>query len=273
MSTINSSLRLAVTLVAVAAATAVYGAVVLPDPTAQDLLEAYLGPGRAGHLLGTDALGRDIFSGIAASIATAALVGLSVVLISAIIGVTVGLVSGYRGGWLDAVLMRAVDLQLSIPPLLLFVSMVAVLGHSLPAMIALLCLPSWVPYARVVRGKVLADRQRPSVTAARLAGATRLRVMTRHLLPASLPSVLVLGSLQLGWVLLWESALSFVNLGVQPPTASFGQLIAAGRQDLQSAWWVVVFPGLTLALLVLAANLLGDGLGKLLDVDARLIER
>ncbi|HZV74076.1 MAG TPA: ABC transporter permease [Conexibacter sp.] len=266
------SLRVAVAILSGAALLALVGALALPDPNHQDLLAAFAKPGTGGHLLGADALGRDMLSGIAASIVTAAIVSVSVVVISGTIGVFAGILAGYRGGVIDAVVMRLVDLQLAIPPLLLFVAGAAVLGRDLLMVILLLCIPSWVPYARVVRSRVLVERERSSITAARLAGSSHLRIMRRNLLPATVKLVIVLGSLQMGWILLWESSLSFVSLGVQPPHLSFGVLISQGRNSLAQAWWVVVFPGIVLALLVLAANSLGDGLRDKLDVDAEILD-
>lgn len=267
------ALRLGVAILAVAFAFALVGPAFLPDPSAQDLETAYLGPGSAGHPLGTDPLGRDVLAWIAAGIRTAGVIGLAVVTLSALIGLVIGLVAGYAGGLVDSVLMRLVDLQLAIPPLLLFITAAAVLGTDPLTLIVLLSVASWVPYARVVRAQVQIERERASIVAARLAGLGVGRVLVRHLLPATASTVVVLASLQLGFVLLWESALSFVGLGVQPPSHSLGFLIAQGRDALVEAWWVVVFPGLALMALVLAGNLVGDGLRDRLDVDAELFDR
>jgi peptide/nickel transport system permease protein len=267
-----SSLKIAAALFAAAVLLALVGAVALTDPHRQDLLNAFAPPGTSGHLLGTDALGRDILSQICASIVTAAIISFAVVVIAGAVGVAAGLLAGYRGGPLDAALMRLVDLQLAIPPLLLFVSAAAVLGRSIPIMILLLSIPSWVPYARVVRGRILVERERASITAARLAGVGHLEIMVRHLLPATRNLVIVLASLQLGWILLWESSLSFVGLGVQAPSESFGLIISQGKDTLSNAWWVMVCPGIVLALLVLASNLLGDGLRDLFDVDVEVVD-
>jgi peptide/nickel transport system permease protein len=266
------SLKAAIALFAAAALLGGLGPLLLVDPNAQDLNAAFAPPGSAGHPLGADPLGRDVLSWIASSLRISALIAVTVVLVAATVGVLVGLLAGYLGGALDALLMRLVDLQLAIPPLLLFVAAAAVAGRSVPTLIVLLCIPSWVPYARVVRTRVQVERERASIKGARLAGVGHAEILWRHLLPATRGLVIVLASLQLGWILLWEAAVSFVGIGVQPPQTSLGYMIAQGRDALAQAWWVVAFPGLVLALLVLASNLLGDGLRDALDVDVEVIE-
>src|SRR5262249_5930325 len=162
--------------------------------------------------------------------------------------------AGYVGGAVDAVLMRLVDLQLAVPPLLLFITATSTLGHSMLTLLLLISIVSWVPYARIVRTQVQLERTRPSVAAARLAGVGRVRLLTVHVLRSAAAMLLVLASLQMGFVLLWEASLSFIGLGIQPPQESLGFLIAQGRVSLQQAWWVVVMPGTMLAMLLLAAN-------------------
>jgi peptide/nickel transport system permease protein len=266
------SLRIALVTVGAATCLALLGPLLLVEPNAQDLNESYAPPGTAGHVLGTDPLGRDVLSWIASSLRISALVAVTVVLVAGSVGVLVGLLAGYFGGPLDGLLMRLVDLQLAIPPLLLFVAAAAVAGRSVSTLIVLLCIPSWVPYARVVRTRMQVVRERASIKAARLAGVGHGEILLRHLLPDARGLVIVLASLQLGWILLWEAAVSFVGIGVQPPQTSLGFMIAQGRDALAEAWWVVAFPGLALALLVLASNLLGDGLRDAFDVDVELVE-
>jgi peptide/nickel transport system permease protein len=249
------------------------GTLVLDDPNRQQLSNAYAAPGSAGHLLGTDPLGRDVLSWLAGSVRTSVLVGLAVVMLSSAVGTGIGVLAGYLGGVADAVLMRLVDLQLAIPPLLLFVAASATVGRSMTALILLVSCVSWVPYARVVRTQVQVERRRASVAAAMLAGVTRRRLFFMHLLPAAGTLVLVLASLQFGFVLLWETGLSFVGLGIRPPTPSLGYLIAEGRPALAHAWWIVVSPGSLLALLLLAVNLVGEGLQELFGVEVNLFER
>jgi peptide/nickel transport system permease protein len=268
-----AALLVAVGIIGTAACIAIVGPLVMVEPNKQDLLDAYVPPLTGGHLLGTDPLGRDVASWIASSLRTSAIVSVSVVVVAAVVGVIVGLIAGYFGGVFDSLLMRLVDLQLAIPPLLLFVAAAAVVGRSLLVIIVLLCIPSWVPYARVVRTRVQVERERSSIAAARLGGVGHAAVLARHLLPATRGLVIVLASLQLGWILLWEAALSFVGIGVHPPSTSLGYMISQGRDSLAEAWWVVAFPGLALALLVLASNLLGDGLRDAFDVDVELVDK
>jgi len=267
------ALRLGLAIYAAALGLAAVGALLLVDPNEQDLTGALAPPLTAGHPLGTDALGRDVLAWIAASIATSMTIAVSVVVLCVVVGTAVGIVAGYVGGLVDAVLMRMVDLQLAVPPLLLFIAATSTLGHSMTTLIVLISIVSWVPYARVVRTHVQLERKRPSVAAARLAGVGRVRLLVVHLLPSAATSILVLASLQLGFVLLWEAGLSFVGLGISPPTPSLGFLIAQGKQSLQEAWWVVVFPGAALALLLLAANVVGDGLQEKFGVEVEVLDR
>jgi peptide/nickel transport system permease protein len=268
-----SSLRIGLLLIAFAAAFGVLGPLVLPDPNRQDLVAAYLPPGSPGHPLGTDLLGRDVLAWVAGSVRTSFYVAGAVVALSAVVGVGVGLVAGYIGGLVDASLMRLVDLQLAVPPLLLFIAASVTLGRSAWALILLISVVSWVPYARVVRTQVRVERRRSSIAAARLAGVGHGRILAVHLLPSVWTLVLVLASLQFGFVLLSEAGLSFVGVGIQPPSQSLGFLMAQGRVALAEAWWIVVMPGAMLALLLIAVNLIGDGLQERFDVDVELVDR
>jgi peptide/nickel transport system permease protein len=265
------SLRAGALILTGAFALAVVGRVGFVDPNQQDFNLAFSPPGTPGHLLGTDSLGRDVLAWIANSFGISLLVGVSVAAISASVGALVGLVAGYVGGVVDGILMRLVDLQLAIPPLLLFIAASATVGNSIKTLVLLLSAVSWVPYARVVRTQVQVERRRASIAAARLAGVSRRRILLVHLLPAAGTLIVVLASLQVGFVMLWEAGLSFVGLGIQPPDTSLGFLIAQGRSTLEEAWWVVLFPGTMLALLVLAVNLIGDGLQELFGVDVQVV--
>lgn len=265
------SLRAGSLILTGAFALAVAGRVAFVDPNQQDFNVAFSPPGTPGHLLGTDSLGRDVLAWIANSFGISLLVGVSVAAISASVGALVGLVAGYAGGVVDGILMRLVDLQLAIPPLLLFIAASATVGNSIKTLVLLLSVVSWVPYARVVRTQVQVERRRASIAAARLAGVSRRRILFVHLLPAAGTLIVVLVSLQVGFVMLWEAGLSFVGLGIQPPNTSLGFLIAQGRSTLAEAWWVVLFPGTMLALLVLAVNLIGDGLQELFGVDVQVV--
>jgi peptide/nickel transport system permease protein len=267
------TLRLGLAILIAMLAVAIFGRLVLPSAEHQDLAASFSPPGTAGHPLGTDQLGRDVLAWISDGILVGLVVSLGVVALSSVVGVTVGLCAGYFGGIADAALMRLVDLSLTIPPLLLFLSAAAVVRTSVASLILLISAVMWLPYARLVRGVVLVERQQGYIMTARLAGASRTRILVGHLLPMVSSVVLVLASLQAGYVLLWESGLSFLGLGIRPPQHSLGYIISQGRATLEQAWWVVVFPGVALALLVLSFNLIGDGLRDLIQQDVEVAER
>ena len=239
------------------------------NPLRQNLASMQAPPGAGGHLLGTDQLGRDILAWVAAGIRTSCEVSLSVVGISAVVGTTIGLLAGYVGGWLDAVLMRLADLQLSVPPLPLFIAVSVVVTNNMPIFIMVLSFLGWVAYARLCRTRALALREKGYVKAARLAGRRRGAIILLHLLPGVSTEVLTIASLQASFVLIWEAGLSFLGLGLQPPYVSLGFLMYEGLEVIQTAWWVAVFPGICLVLLVLGFNLLGDGLRDLFSTDSR----
>jgi peptide/nickel transport system permease protein len=176
-----------------------------------------------------------------------------------------GLIAGYFGGWYDRVLMRLVDIQLAFPLMLLALLVVAALGPSLHNLIAVLALTSWVRYARIVRGQVLTVRELEFVQAARALGASHLRILTRHILPNVLTPILVVATLELARTIVLEAGLSFLGLGIQPPSPSWGRMLADGRTYIASAWWIITLPGLALMLTVLGVNLLGDWLRDWLD--------
>jgi peptide/nickel transport system permease protein len=269
----NRNLRAGSLILAGMVLIGVVGLVALPDPDAQDLTGTYLPPGSEGHLLGTDGLGRDVFAWVSAGVWISLFVALAVVALSAFVGIAVGLCAGYLGGFVDAGLMRLVDLELAVPPVLLFIAASAALTPSTGALIVLLSAAGWLPYARLIRNVALVERERGYIAAARLAGATRRRILLVHLLPAVSTTALVLSSLEMGLVLLWEAGLSFLGLGINPPHNSLGFLINEGRSTLATAWWVVVFPGAAVALLVLAFNLIGDGLRDAVHRDVDVIDR
>jgi peptide/nickel transport system permease protein len=217
------------------------------------------------HLLGTDHLGRDLFARVVFGARPALLVGLAAVLISGLLGMVAGLVSGYFGGWVDDVLMRLADIQLAFPFILLAIAVIGVLGPSLTTIIAVIGVSSWVVYARVVRGAVLTLRECEFVQAALALGSTDRRVVLRHILPNTLTPWLVVATLDMARVIVIESALSFLGLGVQPPTPTWGGMLADGRVYISTAWWLATFPGLAILVTVLGINLFGDGLRDTLD--------
>jgi peptide/nickel transport system permease protein len=244
------------------------------DPNAQDLTSTLVPPmwiagGVHAHPLGTDNLGRDVLTRIIWGARVSAIVGISVVIIGGTIGVTAGLLAGYRRGWVDAVIARITDVQLAFPLVLLAVAIVAVVGPGLWTVIAAIGLTSWVQYVRVVRAETLSLREREFVLAANAAGATTTRVIGRHLLPNVASAAIVLGTFEIARAIVLESSLSFLGLGVPPTTPSWGGMLADGRQYLDTAWWTALFPGLAIMTAVMGVNLLGDGLRDALDPASR----
>ncbi|WP_457629805.1 ABC transporter permease [Oceanithermus sp.] len=241
------------------------------DPTLQDLAMRLKPPGTEGHLLGTDRLGRDVLSRIIYGARLSLFISISSVLIGMVIGVPLGLVSGYFGGKLDDVLMRLGDIQLSLPFILLVIAIIAALGPSLTNTILTLGITSWVVYARVVRGSVLSLKEQDFVQAAKALGAPTRRILGKHLLPNAAGPLIVVATLELARIIVNEAALSFLGLsGVPPEIPSWGQMLADGREVLYfGGWWVATFPGVAISLVVLGINLLGDALGEVLDPRSR----
>jgi peptide/nickel transport system permease protein len=237
-------------------------------PEAQDLPHRLQGP-TWQHLLGLDELGRDILARVLNGARISLLVGTVVVGVSATVGMAAGAIAGYLGGRIDQAVGRLIDVLMAFPGLLLAIALVAVLGPSLVNVVLALTVIGWVGYARLVRGQVLRARELEYVMAARALGASTTRVLVRHVLPAALPAVLVQATLGMAGAVLSEAALSFLGLGVQPPTPSWGAMINGGRAHLLDAPHLTVFPGLCLAAVVLGFNFLGDGLRDALDPQRR----
>jgi len=240
------------------------------DPIEQDITHRLAPPGSqdpAGrvHALGTDHLGRDILARIVFGARPALMVGFAAVAISGLLGMSVGLLSGYFGGRVDDVFMRLADIQLAFPFILLAIAVIGVLGPSLPVIIVVIGVSSWVVYARVVRSSVLSLREREFVQAALALGSRDGRVLLRHILPNALTPWLVVATADMARVIVIESALSFLGLGVQPPTPTWGGMLADGRVYISTAWWLATFPGLAILFTVLGINLFGDGLRDTLD--------
>lgn len=257
--------RLGLAIVAGAILAAVLGpALVASDPATQHLALRLAGPS-ADHLLGLDELGRDVLARLLAGARISLLVGLSVVSISAIVGVLIGALAGYLGGWFDEVVGRVMDVLLAFPGILLAIALVAVLGPSLTNAILALVVSGWVGFARLVRGQVLKVRELEYVQAARALGAPIGRVLARHVVPATLSAVIVQATLGMAGAIIAEASLSFLGLGVQPPTASWGTMLDAGRSHLLDAPHLTVFPGLAIAMLVLGFNFVGDALRDRID--------
>ncbi len=217
------------------------------------------------HLLGTDQLGRDMLTRIIYGARPSLVVGLGGVGLGGMLGVGLGLLTGYHRGWVDVLIMRVADAQLAFPYLLLAIAIVTVVGPSFAVLVAVLGLRTWVIYARTVRGSTLSIREHEYVQAAEALGASSARIIARHVLPNVMTPAVVLASVELAQLVLLESTLGFLGLGVQPPMPSWGSMLSGGRNYLQSAWWVAVFPGLAIMVTVLGANLLGEGLREALD--------
>ncbi|HEY8531217.1 MAG TPA: ABC transporter permease [Limnochorda sp.] len=226
---------------------------------------AWMPGGSWEHPLGTDHLGRDILSRIIYGSRVSLAVAAVVVLVATTVGVVMGLVSGFFGGWVDAVIQRVVETLLAFPYLVLALALMGVMGPGLMNLFIALVYKEWVTSARVVRAEVLAVKNREFVEAARALGASRLRIMFRHILPNVLASAVVIGTLRVAWVILMEASLSFLGLGVQPPTPSWGVMVADGRGAIFQQWWISTFPGLAILVTVLAVNLVGEGLRDALD--------
>jgi peptide/nickel transport system permease protein len=238
------------------------------DPNAQDTVRRLEAPSH-GHLLGLDDLGRDVLSRIIWGSRVSLRVGFSVVIFASLIGVTLGAMAGYFGGWMDTLIMRLTDILLAFPGILLAIALVAVLGPSLNNVVLALVVIGWVGYARLVRGQVLKVREMEYVVAARAMGARSPRVIMRHVLPNVINPLIVMATLGLAGTILSEAALSFLGLGVQPPTPSWGAMLTSGRRYLGLANHLAIWPGVAIMLAVMGLNFLGDGLIDALDPKLR----
>ena len=229
------------------------------DPAGLNL-EGRLTPPSAAHWLGTDATGNDVYTRIVYGSRTTLGTVIAVLAIASLVGIAVGSLSGYVGGWLDSLLMRTTDVFLAFPPLILALATNAVLGRGLRQTVFAVAFLWWPAYARLVRGQILALRQREFVESARVIGASRLRII-RHMIPNVIDPVIVRVSLDAGFVALTAASLSYLGLGAQPPTAEWGRMVAEGQMFLLDQWWVAAFPGIVLFVLVVGFNLIGEALG------------
>ena len=236
------------------------------DPIKNALLERLTPPtwGRQ-HPLGTDTLGRDVASRLLHGARVSLVVGFSAVLLAGVVGVGLGLVSGWYRGWIVDLLMRVGDVQLAFPVLVLAVGVLAVLGASLLNLIVVLGVTGWITYARIVRGEVLTLRERDFVAAARALGASDAWIVSRHLLPNVLPPITVVATFSVARTIIAEASLSFLGLGIPAPEPSWGAMLDEGRNYITTGWWLALFPGLAILLLVLGINLVGDWLRDVLD--------
>ena len=250
---------------------AIFADVISPwDPTALNLGKALKPPiwedgSVAGHLLGTDNLGRDILSRIIEGARVTLEVGIYAIVLSGGLGALMGMISAYFGGVVDAVIMRLVDIQMSIPPIALALVLAAALSPGMSTVIVVIVLSYWTWYARIVRGEVLSLRERDFVKLARVAGCSTPVILWRHILPNVVNTLLVLASLQLGSVIIFEATLSFLGLGVQSPEMSWGLMLNDARPYMSRAWWTITLPGVAIMIVCLAANVFGDWMRDTLD--------
>jgi peptide/nickel transport system permease protein len=234
------------------------------DPATIDIKNILVGPSLS-HPLGTDDLGRDVLSRMLWGGRVSLEVGFIAVSIATVIGIILGSLAGYYGGWVDSVIMRGVDIMLSIPTIFLILAVIAILEPSIINIMIVIGLTGWMEPARLIRAEFISIKEREFVTAARSIGAGDKRIMLRHILPNGLSPILVSATMGVGAAILIESGLSFLGLGVQPPTPSWGSLLSSGKDNIEIAWWLSAFPGLAILLTVLGYNLLGEGIRDALD--------
>jgi len=243
--------------------------VIAPAPDTQQLFDRLDAPswagGEHGHLLGTDGLGRDLLARVVHGARVSLTVGLVGVALSGGVGITLGLIAGYLGRRWDRVIMRVADVQQAIPALVLAVAVAAIARPSITNLIVVLAITTWFTFARVVRSEVLALREMPFVESARVVGATDARIIERHILPNAAASIIVIATLMIGNLILFEASLSFLGVGVPLTTPTWGRMVFDGIDYVATAWWIALFPGLAVMLTVLATNLVGDWLRDALD--------
>ncbi|MND43002.1 putative D,D-dipeptide transport system permease protein DdpC [compost metagenome] len=243
------------------------------DPNTQNLLARLKAPGTVSrgvtYILGSDELGRDVLSRLIYGARISLFVAFSSVLLSGTLGSILGMIAAFYRGWVEIVIMRLVDIVLSVPAILFAIITVAVMGPGLVNVVIVLALTRWPRYARVAYGQTLSVANMPYVRLSHFMGASWLRLLGRHVLPNIAGSLAVVATLEFGLMVLFEAGLSFLGLGVQPPTASWGAMLSTGRNYVATAWWIATFPGLALFLLVLSINLIGDHVRDRLDPKAR----
>lgn len=245
--------------------TAVFAPVIAPyEPTEQNY-DALKESPSVEHPFGTDSYGRDVFSRVVFGSRYAVLLGVVIVGIEMLIGVTLGLLAGYYGGWTESAIMRLVDISLSIPAIVLALAIAGMLGGGLFPLIIAVSLVGWRGFARLVRGDVKSVMEEEYIESANAAGLSDFRIITRYVLPNAASSIIVYATLTIPTVILWSAGLSFLGMGVQPPKPEWGAILAAGRGEIDSAWWIATFPGLAIMLTVIGFNGLGDGLRDALD--------
>lgn len=271
----NFSLASGTAILIIVLSTVVFGPSILrSDPLSQDLVArlrpgAWAAEGTSNRLLGTDALGRDMVSRLMYGGRVSVALGVVAVTSSGLVGLTIGLMAGYFGGAMDDVIMRIAEIQMAFPLLVLALILMAVFGPGIMSMFVAFTISGWPIFAKITRGIVLSIREQEFIEAARAIGCSNIRIIIRHILPNVLPYIIVLATLQLSGMILTEAGLSFVGIGIQPPTPSWGNMLGEGRAYLSNAWWLATFPGIALMITVLGANLLSDGLQLVVDPRAR----
>ncbi|GGA20248.1 ABC transporter permease [Psychrobacillus lasiicapitis] len=248
----------------------IFGQWIVPyDPLLADFSKKLLPPMTDGHLLGTDQLGRDIFSRIILGARVSVIIGLTTVLIAGTFGTIVGIISGYFRGWVDVILMRIVDVQLSFPFILLVLVINAIIGSGLRNIIISLAIGGWVIFARVIRSEVLALREKEFITACVATGVSRTGILFKHILPNLFTPIIILSSLQIGTYIIAEASVSFLGFGVQPPEPAWGNMLNEGKDYIFSSWWLITFPGIAIMITALGVNLFGDWLRDTLDPELK----
>jgi peptide/nickel transport system permease protein len=256
---------------------AIFAELIAPyDPVESSLRNRLLPPfwidgGSTDHILGTDKVGRDILTRLIYGSRVSVVIASVSILVGGFIGVSLGIIGGYFGGWVDSLIMRAVDISLSIPIILLGLVLVAALGPSKSTVIIVVVILLWSRYARLARGETLAVRTQDYIARARVSGASHTRIMIHHVFPNIFNSVMVLATLQVGFVIILEATLSFLGAGIPRPTPAWGLMVADGRSLVVTAWWLAFFPGIAIMLVVLSMNLLGDWLRDKFDPKQRQI--
>lgn len=251
--------------------TAIFADLIAPyDPTETSLTARLLPPsfangGSSAYFLGTDGLGRDILSRVIFGTRVSLSVSLLVIFITASIGTILGIIGGYLGGRTETILMRVTDVSLSFPAILIALLLAVVIGPGFWTVILALSVLGWAPYARLIRGEALRLRQADFVSQARIIGSSSMRIMTRHIFPNVINPLIIIATMQVGLVILTESALSYLGAGIPPPIASWGNMVSDGRNLIDTAWWITFFPGLAIGLVVLSGNFLGDWIRDKLD--------
>jgi peptide/nickel transport system permease protein len=266
-----------ITIITIIVITAIFANVLTPHSATEPSLPTRLLPpawmegGSWTYPLGTDPLGRDLLTRIIFGARVSLVVAFLTLFLGGAFGTAVGLISGYYGGRLDAVLMRGVDATMAFPLILFAILLVVTIGAGLMNVVVAIALILWARYARVIRGEVLSLRERDFIAQARIAGCSAFRIALVHLLPNVFPTLMVMLTLQVGWVIIVEASLSFLGAGIPPPTPAWGYMVADGREYVTTAWWVSFFPGIAILLTVLSFNLFGDWLRDTLDPKLRQI--